>query len=241
MRTTVNILGVNVDKDSFAEQLSKADRFLEEGGIHTIYTPNPEIIMTAYRDKEYAEILNSSDAVVPDGIGVVYASKILKHPVSERGTGFDLTCGIMDIAAEKGYKVFIYGGKEGVAESAAKILTQKGVTIAGTAHGYQKDEHFAMEEIKRSGADIVLVCLGAPKQEKWIYKYKNEHEALYIGAGGSVDVLAGNTKRAPEFFCKTGLEWFYRLIKEPKRIGRMMELPKFALTVIFKKGESKNA
>ncbi len=235
MRDTVNILGINVDRGGMKDSVKILCDFMNEDKPHAVYTPNPEIIMRAYKDSEYSAVLSRADLVVPDGIGVVYASKMLKKPVTERVAGFDLMNSFFDIAAEKNYSVFIFGGKEGVAKKAAENLEKRNIKIAGTAHGYRKDHEKVAEEIKESGADIVLVCIGFPNQEIWIDKYKDKTGAkILVGAGGSVDVFAGNVKRAPEFFCRHGLEWFYRLCSQPSRIIRMSVLPLFMLKVLFK-------
>ncbi len=234
-RNTVDILGVLVDRNSFADALSRAVSFLDDTAAHAIYTPNPEIIMHAYRDEEYAAVLNRADMVVPDGIGVVYGSRIVGRPVSERVAGFDLSCALLAHAGKTGKRLFLFGGKPGVAEEAAKNIAAKypGIFIAGTTHGYHENYGHVAAEIANSAADIVLVCLGAPKQEMWIDENKDRTGAkILIGAGGSLDVFAGTVKRAPLFFRKLNLEWFYRLIKQPSRIGRMLDLPRFAWKVL---------
>ncbi len=235
-RDTVEILGVNVDRAGFETALSTAKSYLDKDHAHAIYTPNPEIIMHAYRSKAYADILNRADMVVPDGIGVVYASKIVKKPVQERVAGFELSCALLEHAGKTQKSVYLFGGKPGVAELAASRITETypGIRIAGTNHGYHESYAHIAAEIAESSADIVLVCLGAPRQENWIDQYKDETGAkILIGAGGSLDVLAGNVKRAPKFFRKLNLEWFYRLISQPSRIGRMLDLPRFALHVLM--------
>ncbi len=235
-RDTVEILGVQVDRGNFDTALSTAKSYLDTDCAHAIYTPNPEIIMHAYRSPAYTDILNRADMVVPDGIGVVYASKILKKPVRERVAGFELSCAILNYAGQTSKSVYLFGGKPGVAEQAATRISEMypGIRIAGTNHGYHESYSHIAAEIAESGADIVLVCLGAPKQESWIDQYKSETGAkILIGAGGSLDVLAGNVKRAPKFFQKLNLEWFYRLISQPSRIGRMLDLPKFAFHVLL--------
>lgn len=237
MRDVVNILGVNIDNITAATALDKAEQLVKSDGVSVIYTPNPEIVMAAYEDSEFCGVLNSADMCVPDGIGVVYGSRIIGKPLPERVAGFDLSMGLMDRMSKFGGRVFLFGSKPGVAdEAAAEKLTQKypGLEIAGTRNGYfaESDEEEIINEINSSNADLLMVCLGAPKQEKWINKYKDRlNVKLCIGAGGSLDVVAGNVKRAPEIFIKLNLEWFYRLCKQPSRIGRFMALPKFILTV----------
>ncbi len=235
-RDTVDILGVNVDRADFATALQTAKAYLETDRAHAIYTPNPEIIMKAYRSADYAAVLNRADMVVPDGIGVVYGSKIVGKPVRERVAGYDLSCALLEHAGETGKKLYLFGGKPGIADTAAEKIKEKhpGIVIAGTTHGYHESYDHVAAEIAESGADLVLVCLGAPKQEVWIDENKDRTGArVLIGAGGSLDVFAGTVKRAPAFFRKLNLEWFYRLIKQPSRAGRMLDLPRFALKVLF--------
>lgn len=234
MRDTVSVLGVLVDRGDMNFAVEKAASLIKSGGA--VYTPNPEIIMSAYYDEEYRNVLNGADMVVPDGIGVVIASKLLKKPVKERVAGFDLTCNMLKYAAKENIPVYIYGGKDGVAKAAAeKIKADFHADVCGFEHGYHKDDRVVIEDIKAKKPGILLVCLGAPKQEKWIDKNRELlPPCLMIGAGGSVDVLSGKTKRAPDIFIKLNLEWFYRLICQPTRFVRMLQLPKFIITVLFK-------
>lgn len=234
MRNVVDVLGVFVDRDGFSDVVDKTAQFLNEGTPRAVYTPNPEIIMHAYRNPWYKELLNRGDVVVPDGIGVVIASKILNKPVKERVAGFDVTCRLLEYAGKNGKKVYVYGGKEENCKAATvKIKEKFGAEVCGYTNGYITDDKAVALDIKNKGADMVLVCLGAPKQEVWIDKYKNIAGAkLYIGAGGSVDVLADAVRRAPDIFIKLNLEWFYRLCKQPKRFIRMLDLPLFIFKIL---------
>ncbi|MCH5210146.1 MAG: WecB/TagA/CpsF family glycosyltransferase [Oscillospiraceae bacterium] len=235
----VNILGVYVDMVNIPQAADRIMEFLGEDKFHAVFTPNSEIIMHAYKNAEFADLLNRAELLTADGIGVVYASKILGKPIKERAAGYDIARLVLSKMNETGHKLFMLGGKPGVAEEAQINLLKDypNLKIVGLRNGYFKaeEEPEIVEEINASGADMLFVCLGAPKQEEWINRNR---EALNVrvamGIGGSLDVFAGRVERAPEFFCKTGLEWFYRLCKEPWRIGRMMELPKFAATVIAK-------
>lgn len=236
MRDTVEILGVKIDKITAADALEKAKELLSEEGVSAIYTPNPEIVMAANQDPAFGAVLNEADLCTPDGIGVVYASRILGDPVPERVPGFDLTCGLIEHIAKTGDGVFLLGAKPGVAEEAARRLTEKYPTlvVSGTQDGYFKEEEESsiVETINRSGATLLLVCLGAPKQEKWIHRHRDQLKVhLCMGVGGSLDVFAGTAKRAPEFFIRCNLEWFYRFCKQPSRLGRFIALPKFILKV----------
>lgn len=239
MKNTINILGVEVSTASMKQTVNTLMGYLGDGKTHTVYTPNSEIIYMAYKDASFADVLNSADVKTPDGIGVVHASKILGKPLGERVAGYDLMHAFFKEAAGKNARVFLFGSKPGVAENAGKMLEEMydGIEICGTRDGYFKDEQTGeiVDMINASNPDVILVCLGAPKQEKWIYQNKAAiNKGIVMGLGGSLDTLTGVTQRAPESWQKLGLEWAYRLCKEPKRIGRMMALPRFGLTVMFK-------
>lgn len=240
----VNILGVNVDKITYEEAVEAVYKMLNEKGNHAVFTPNSEILLMAYHDEEFAEVLNSADLLTADGIGVVYASRILKNPVPERVAGYDVACGIIKKIAESGHRLYMLGGKPGVAEMAEKNLKEEYplLNIVGTHDGYfsPEEDEIVVQEINESGADLLFVCLGAPTQENWIYDNKDKLNChVMMGIGGSLDVFAGTVQRAPHIWQKLGLEWLYRLIKEPKRFFRMLALPKFGFTVLFK-GERYN-
>ena len=234
---TVNILGVHVNKYTMQEAVRKASSLMETEELSMIFTPNSEIILYASNNPEFAEVLNKGDMVIPDGIGVVYGAKILKNPIKERVAGYDLVCNLLPVMAEKGQSVYLLGAKPGVAEKAAETLLEKhpGLVIAGTHDGYFKDDDEVIADINKCAPDFLMVCLGFPKQENWIYNNREKLNAkLAIGAGGCIDVFAGNVQRAPEFYCKHGIEWLYRLVKQPTRFVRMLSLPKFGLKVLFK-------
>lgn len=235
----INILGVNVDMAGIEDSVSEIMKFLGEDGMHAVYTPNSEIIMAAYKDSAFCDMLNRASLLTADGIGVVYASRILKKPLSERAAGYDIACRLVEEIAKTGHKLFLFGGKPGVAEEAKENLEKahSGLKIVGTRNGYFKPEETPsiIEQINASGADIVFVCLGAPAQEKWIDANKDKLAVkVAMGLGGSLDIFAGRVERSPEIWCKLGLEWLHRLIREPWRFMRMMALPKFAVTVFFK-------
>ena len=236
----VNILGVHVDMVTTDEAADAIMKFMSKPSFHAVFTPNSEIIMQAYRDTEFADLLNRADLLTADGIGVVHASRILKKPIKERAAGYDIARKVLEKMNYTDHKLFLFGGKPGVAEDAAKNLKKDypDLNIAGMRNGYFKEdeESSIVEEINASGADMLFVCLGAPKQEQWIDRNRAAltNVRVAMGIGGSLDVFAGNVQRAPEIFCKTGMEWFYRLCKEPWRAKRMADLPKFAATVITK-------
>ncbi|MBR1497287.1 MAG: WecB/TagA/CpsF family glycosyltransferase [Oscillospiraceae bacterium] len=203
-----------------------------------VVTPNPEIVMVCREDPEAARAVAGAALTIPDGIGVIYGAKLLRTPLKEKIPGIDFTCRLFERMAGEGKRVFLLGSKPGVAEQAAQRLAAAypGLVFAGTNDGYFQDDGPVVEKINAAAPDLLLVCLGAPKQEKWMRRNAPRLDVgLMIGAGGSLDVFAGNVERAPERWQKLGLEWLYRLAKEPKRIGRMMKLPQFLLCVMFRK------
>lgn len=240
MRDKVNILGVKIDKVNIDDASDIIMGFVNgDGDVKAVYTPNSEIVMQGYRSKEIRDVLNDAALLTADGIGVVYASRILKDPIAERCAGFDVACSLLDKMGKAGKSVYLFGSKPGVAEIAAENICSRfpGIVISGCADGYFDDEKEKkiIEDINSKSPDVLFVCLGAPKQEQWIHRHKKHLNCkVCMGLGGSLDVFAGTVERAPEFYQKHGIEWLYRLVKQPKRFFRMLDLPKFALTVLFK-------
>lgn len=231
MRT--DVLGVAFDNVTMDEAVDRALAMLEEEGPHLVVTPNPEIVQRADKDPEFAEILSGADLVLPDGVGVIYAAKILGRPLRARVPGIDFASALLKRVEGTGKRLFLLGAAPGVAEQAAVNLraAHPGLTVCGAHDGYFKEDGPVADAIREARADLVFVCLGAPKQEKWIAAHgKAAGARLYIGLGGSLDVFAGKAERAPERFQKLGLEWLYRLIKEPSRVGRMAKLPLFLVS-----------
>ena len=235
----INILGVGFDNVTMAEALARGRELLEAEGAHYVVTPNPEIVESCREDAAATEAVNGADLVLPDGIGVIYGAKMLKTPLKERVPGIEFGTAMIEYCAQNGKPVYFLGAKPGVAEQAAENLKRRfdGLIVAGTADGYFKDDAAAAARIAESGAAMALVCLGAPKQEKFMAAYGAQTGArLLLGLGGSLDVFAGVAQRAPEFYVKHNLEWFYRLVKNPSRVGRMMKLPLFLVHVAGAKG-----
>ena len=180
--------------------------------------------------------------MLADGIGVIYGAKILGTPLRGRVTGIAFAQKLMERMAQGGETLFLLGAKPGYAQQAAENLQRQypGLRIVGTNDGYFKEDGPIVEKIRASGAQVVFVCLGAPKQEFWMAKNGAATGAgLLVGLGGCLDIFSGNVKRAPVLFQKLGLEWFYRLCKEPSRIGRMMKLPLFLVHVTGERGKRK--
>lgn len=229
----IDVLGVAFDNVTLDEAVDRALAMLEEDGPHLVATPNPEFVQRAQKDPEFTQILSEADLVIPDGVGVIYAAKILGRPLKGRVPGIDFASALLDHIAGTGRRLFLLGAAPGVAEQAAVNLraAHPGLVVCGVHDGYFKEDGPVADAIRASRADIVFVCLGAPKQEKWIAANGQAAGArLYIGLGGALDVFAGKVERAPERFQKLGLEWLYRLIQEPSRIGRMAKLPLFLVS-----------
>lgn len=230
----INVLGVGFDNVTMKEAVARGTELLGQPGAHYVVTPNPEIVEVCRENPEAMRAVNGADLVLADGVGVVKGARMLGTPLKAKVPGIEFAAGLMEEMAAKGMSLYLLGAKPGVAETAGKRLAEKypGLTIAGTHDGYFQDDGPVIEAIRNSGADAVFVCLGAPKQELWMARNGSATNArLLCGLGGSLDVFAGTVKRAPRFWSDHGLEWFYRLCKEPRRIGRMMKLPLFLVHV----------
>lgn len=238
----IDVLGVGFDNLTMEEAVDEGVRLLHAEGTHYVVTPNPEIVEVCREDPAAMRAVNGADLVLPDGIGVIKGAAMLGTPLKEKTPGIEFAAHLMGRMAEEGLSLYLLGAKPGVAEQAAENLRKQypGLRIAGTHDGYFRDDGPVTEDIRRSGADAVFVCLGAPKQELWMEKNGDATGAkLLCGLGGSLDVFAGVVERAPKFWSDHGLEWFYRLCKEPRRIGRMMKLPLFLVHVRREKGRRK--
>ncbi|WIF95312.1 WecB/TagA/CpsF family glycosyltransferase [Caminicella sporogenes] len=244
MRSTAEIFGVPIDKVTLEKAFNNFKMFMTDDKLSIITTPNTEIVMMANKDKELLEVLKNSNMNIPDGIGLIYASKIHKLEIPERVTGVDFMRKILEYCNDINGSIFILGGKPGVAQKACENIKKrfKNIEIKGFEHGYfnSEEEQIIIEKINKANPDVLFVALGAPRQEKWIYKNRKRLNAkVAIGVGGSVDIWAGTAKRAPVIYQKLGLEWFYRLLKEPWRYKRMTSLPKFILKVILSRDITK--
>lgn len=235
----VDILGVQFDALTPEEAVEAAEA-LPYGS--RVVTPNPEIAMAARSDPELMEIINSSGLVTADGIGIIYAAKLLGRKLPGRVTGIGLVTALFERMAKRDGSVYLFGAKPGVAEKAAeKIFSDfPGIKIAGTHDGYFSDDSEIIEDINRARPDLLLVCLGAPKQEKWMASRSGVvHAGLMMGLGGVLDVYAGEVKRAPKLFQKLGLEWLYRAVTQPSRFKRILKLPGFLFAALRERGREK--
>jgi len=239
MKTTY-ILGVPIHIITLKEATEKLLSFVHGENNHIVVTPNPEMVVHATKDEEFLQIIKGADLIIPDGIGLVLASKFVGDKISQRVPGVDLVTSLF--AAKKHLRVYILGGAPGVGELAKKNIEDKysHIKVVGTKNGYFKpqEEEIIVEEIKRLKPHVLLVGLGFPKQEKWISKHKDLPVNVSMGVGGTIDVFAGVVKRAPKIFIKFNLEWFYRLLTNPKRILRMAALPIFVVRVLRQAGKN---
>ena len=222
-----DILGVAFDALTLTEAEERADALLRARKGGYIVTANPEIVLHSREDAAYAAAVNGADLVLADGVGDLYAARILGTPLPERVAGSDITPRLLSRLAKRGSSVFLYGARPGVAERAGEALQSAypGLRIAGTENGYISDETALFVSLEREQPDLLLLGLGAPRQELWMAKNRQRTNAVMIGVGGLLDVFAGDIPRAPESWQKLGLEWLYRLLREPKRIKRMIRLP----------------
>lgn len=228
-KNRINILGTEFDNFTAKQFHQYLDDDLDLKANKFIVTPNPEIVLAARKDPEFPKIINNADYVIPDGIGIIKGAKSLGTPLHERITGFDTLQYLIETANRKLSKVYLLGAKpEVIQASAAKIKKDyPQIDLVGYHDGYFQDEQEIIDEISEKKPNIILVALGSPKQEIFINKYRHSSDAIWIGVGGSFDVFSGTKKRAPKVIQKLNLEWFYRLVKEPTRFGRMLAIPKY--------------
>lgn len=237
----IDILGMSFNRITLEQALGKVDCFIAAEKPHLIVTANPETVMRSRSDQLLAEIVSRADLVVADGIGVVWASGVLGSRLPERIPGIELTESILARSAEKGWPVFLLGSEKGIAKQAAAALVTRfpGLQVVGTYHGYFRagpEEDALIEQIKECRPKLLLAALGVPRQEKWLAAHlATLRVPVAIGVGGSFDVWAGVERRAPKWMRQAHLEWFYRLLRQPSRIKRMLVLPKFVALVYLAK------
>lgn len=232
----VTILGCRLDAIGAGAATDAILRFAREGAGAQIITLGTEMVVYAQRDARYREIVNSCALSLCDTVGLLAAARARGADLGERVTGVELIDHLCDRAAKEGIGVFLFGGAPGIAQRAAEELQRRypGLRVAGTRSGYfAPDESPRIaQEIRASGAQLLFVGLGFPKQELWLAEHLRETGCgAGIGVGGSFDVISGNVERAPERWRKLGLEWLYRLLKEPHRWRRQLALPHFVLLV----------
>ncbi|MCL6558848.1 MAG: WecB/TagA/CpsF family glycosyltransferase [Firmicutes bacterium] len=235
--TRKSLLGLEIDAVTLTEAVARVAAFVSQNGTHQVVTLNPEYLYRARTEEDLQEIVRGASLVTADGVGIVWAARVLGVDVPERVTGIDLMLAICEQAAVRGWRVFLLGGRPGIAEKAAAELIRDfpGLTVAGVYHGYFKaeEELSVVAKIKRAKPHVLFVGLGAPAQERWIYQNRVKLGVpVAMGVGGSFDVLSGKVKRAPVWMRRLGLEWLARLIREPWRWRRMLVLPLFVFYVL---------
>ena len=231
-------MGVGFDDLTRDGAVALCKNLIEEHRSAYMVTPNPEIVMASWDDPALREAISNADLIIPDGIGVIKAAKILGTPLKERLPGIEIGEAILQYAAQSGKKVFLLGAKPGVADLAADRMREMfpGIDICGVNDGYFKDDAAVIEKINAAKPDFLMVCLGFPKQEMWMAQNASKLDVgLMAGLGGSLDVFAGTVLRAPEKWQRMNAEWLYRCIKEPWRFKRIARLPLFILKAIAKR------
>ncbi len=243
MIDAIDILGVRVHDVDFDEAVAQVAGWLAVAGTRQIATVNPEFIMTARRDAEFATVLAQTDLNVPDGVGVLWAARRMGHPLRERVGGADLMFRLCERAAREGWRVFLLGAREGVAARAADALRARhpGLQICGTLAGSPRtaDAGDICARVRTAAPQLLFVAYGAPAQDTWLAR--NLPDCLPVssaalvgmGVGASFDYLTGVQKRAPAVVQRLGLEWLYRLLREPWRLRRQLALPRYAAAVML--------
>lgn len=225
--TRMKFLNIEIDNLTMNETIKKIDELIKSRKSSYVVTPNVDHIVKLESDNEFKKVYKNADLILTDGMPLIWISKLIGTPIKQKVSGSDLFPEVCKLASEKGYKVFLLGAAEGVADKASKNLQKKygGLNIVGTyspSFGFEEKEkeiNKIISIINQAKPDILAIGLGAPKQEKFIYKYKEKlNVSILLAIGASIDFEAGNIKRAPKWMQKMGLEWFYRLIKEPKRM-----------------------
>jgi N-acetylglucosaminyldiphosphoundecaprenol N-acetyl-beta-D-mannosaminyltransferase len=227
---SVCLLGVRIDRVDMTGALEAIEGFVESRSAHMVVTADASAIVIAQKDQEFRRVLDKADLVTPDSAGILLASKWYGNPLPERVSGVDLAIELSSMAARRGWPIFLLGAEPGVAELAAQALKGrcKGLTVAGTHHGYFEDDEEVVRRVAASGARMLFVAMGIPKQEMWIARHLDRlRVGVAIGVGGTFDVLSGRVSRAPDWMRQHGLEWAHRLACNPRKIGKVMTLPRF--------------
>ncbi|KAB2336746.1 WecB/TagA/CpsF family glycosyltransferase [Cytobacillus depressus] len=239
----VDILGVpfiNMNQSQFVQQLNS---HIQKNEKTFVVTANPEIVMKAVEEPDYMELIRKATYITADGIGVVKAAGLLGQPLPGRVTGYDTMIELLKMGNEQELKIYLLGAQQETLEKAVANIhkTYPRVQIVGSHNGFfDWESNDIQKEIQETKPDLIFVALGVPRQEKWVAENLPQFDkGIFIGVGGSFDVIAGTVQRAPEIWQKANLEWFYRLLKQPSRFGRMLALPRFAIRILKEKAMKK--
>ncbi len=247
MLETINLLDTEIHNLTYQEAIEKTEELIaDESECHSVVTPNVDHLIKLKKDAEFRKVYKDASLILADGMPLIWAAKFLKTPLKAKISGSDFFPDFCKVAAKKGYKLFFMGGRKGAADAAASILKNRypGLKIVGThcpPYGFEKDRaknDRIIEMVREAQPDVLFVGLGAPKQEKWIFRHKEACQVpVSIGIGVSFEFVSGMVKRAPRLFQKIGLEWFWRLAMEPKRLWRryIVEDSKFFSLVLKQK------
>ncbi len=236
---SIDVLGIRIDLLEKKEILERAERMFRSDWPHQIITANALLILETQKNALLKSACDRAAMVIPDSSGIRWAAKNLGHPIVSKYPGIDLAYDLCSLAELAGHQVFLLGGKPGVAEQAAKKLAIDFpyLGIGGIRDGFFKDSEtdHIIKSIIQSRSRLVMVALGMPRQDTWIYQNLSKFPpGIYVGIGGSFDIWAGHLKRAPSWMQNAGLEWLFRLKQEPSRFNRILQLPRFVFKVIQK-------
>jgi N-acetylglucosaminyldiphosphoundecaprenol N-acetyl-beta-D-mannosaminyltransferase len=237
---SVTLAGIRVHRIDMATALRLIRQFVQSEKPHMVVTADSSMVVLAQKDYDLRKIIEEADLITPDSFGILLGARLMGKPIKERVSGADLSVEICRMAASDGFSIFLLGGEPGIADEAASRVEEMfpGLVIAGTHHGYfeRDQEPEVVRRIKASGAKVLLVGMGIPRQEKFIHRYLGElGVCVAMGVGGTLDVLSGRVKRAPEWMQRHGLEWLYRVLKNPRKISKVATLPRFLLLVLLEK------
>ena len=243
--SSIEILGIRIDKLTRSDAIKYLDSMVQNHQAHIAITLNTEMVMFAQHNARFKDIMNNASLIIPDSMGLIWASRILGERLPERLAGVDIVQHFVRFAGQQKYRLFLLGAAPGVAERVASIFRQRypGIEIVGTYAGSPKpeEEQKICEMVNNSTAQILLVAYKVPEQEFWISRNINKlRVGVVINVGGTFDFIAGVTKRAPRWMQNVGLEWFFRLLQQPQRWRRMLALPRFAIKVLSSKFKAKH-
>lgn len=239
----LHLLGVCVDRVTMEGTLRLAESFVAEGGPHHVVTLDAAMCVMARTDELLRQIIFAADLVTPDSAGVLWAARRMGKPLPERVPGVEIVPAMAGLAAQHGWRMFLLGAAQGVAERAGRNLESQypGCTVTGVHHGYftEAEEDAVVASIRAAAPHVLCVAMGIPKQEKWIHRHREELGVpVMIGVGGTLDVLSGAVPRAPRWMQRRGLEWAYRVLRNPRKLVKVLALPRF-VTLVLREGRSR--